>query len=111
MTVAVVNRNPQGRVRRDWASMTAAVVNRNPQGRVRRDWASMTAAVVNGNPQGRLRRDRASMTAYGALLRREGVWGAMRVFTAERCREDQCVAEGRQSAALSALLIGRRYGC
>ena len=23
----------------------------------------------------------------------------------------QCVAEGRQSAALSALLIGRRYGC
>ena len=91
--------------------MTAATTERHPQGRVRRDWAIMTAAVVNGNPQGRLRRDRASMTAYGALLRREGVWGAMRVFTAERCREDQCVAEGRQSVALSALLIGRRYGC
>lgn len=36
----------------------------------------------------------------------------MRAFTAERCREDQCVAKGSQSAALSALVKGpsRRVG-
>ena len=36
----------------------------------------------------------------------------MRAFTAERCREDQCVAKGRQPVALSALEKGpsRRVG-
>ena len=43
---SMAQRNLQGRVRRDWASMTAAVSQCHPQGRVRRDGASMTAAVA-----------------------------------------------------------------
>ena len=48
---SMAQRNLQGRVRRDWASMTAAAAHRIPQGRVRRDRASMTAAAARRAPE------------------------------------------------------------